>query len=310
MVKTLLLLALPAVAAATPVTLSHQGRLLDTTGSPITGTQVVQVEVTGPDGSWTTSQSVDFADGYYALSLGDDANPLDHTVLDDAALTLTVDGTVMDIGPLTTVPRAATAMSLAPGVVVDLGESSAVDGRTIVTLPELQAVAEMQLTSQDVAAACADPVYSRTCQDWAANNWPSERACITDGRWHLVYAHNGTGTPITVDGASFDYATAFDYIVNEGVDTKVRADAAAWNETHNLPCAAAGQYNGVLKCSSTNVALQCGLGTASCNELHSLIEVNSDGVLWAWESMDNDPFFDDSESGTGKLTSLQWWIRY
>lgn len=310
MLRTILLLALPAVALAVPITTSHQGRLLDSTGTPIDSERSVTINLTSPQGTWTSTTNTPFSDGYYALALGSDSNPLDHALLTDAELTITIDGTAFDLGSLTTVPQAASALSLPDGTVVNLGDSSSVDGDRIVTLPELEAVSAAQLTAEELTQACGGATYTATCADWESMGWVSRDACMTDGRWHVIYANNGTGGLLTVDSASFNLTEARDVIVNHGVDTKVRLDAAAWDETQVFPCAAAGQFQGSLKCSSGRVALHCGMGTLSCNETWSIIEMSSGGTIWAWESMDGDPSIDDSESGQNKVTSMQWWIRY
>ena len=56
--------------------------------------------------------------------------------------------------------------------------------------------------------------------------------------------------------------------------------------------------------------LHCGFGTASCNEHHSMLEISSNGTVWAWESSNTNADFNDSESGQNKVTTMQWWIRY
>src|SRR5262249_31923768 len=69
----LALAARPALGAA-PSTISFQGRLLDNTGSPATGTHnlkfAIYTEPTGGVQLWEETQSVPLDDGFFSVSLG------------------------------------------------------------------------------------------------------------------------------------------------------------------------------------------------------------------------------------------------
>ena len=82
MIRTLLLLALlPSVASAVPLELTHQGRLLDSTGAPLATTENVTVKLFDAPASgnvvFEETQSITFDNGYYTLAIGaDESNPL------------------------------------------------------------------------------------------------------------------------------------------------------------------------------------------------------------------------------------------
>src|SRR5262245_60513883 len=75
-VAACVLLASAGVAtAAVPPTLTHQGRLYDAAGNPITGTQAVTFSIySGPNDPvpvWSETPDVTFDDGYFSVALGD-----------------------------------------------------------------------------------------------------------------------------------------------------------------------------------------------------------------------------------------------
>ena len=91
-------------ANAVPVKLNQQGRLLDNTGSAITGIHLLHVRIFDDQSSgnmiWDESQQVLFNDGYYAVILGSDiaSNPLEDTVLTQGPLFVEVE--VNNSGPM------------------------------------------------------------------------------------------------------------------------------------------------------------------------------------------------------------------
>ena len=70
----LLAVSQSALAAAVPATVGYQGRLYDQNGNPITGTLSVVFSLyataNGGTAVWSETQSVAFADGYFATQLG------------------------------------------------------------------------------------------------------------------------------------------------------------------------------------------------------------------------------------------------
>jgi hypothetical protein len=77
---TALALALPSAALAVPMQLTHQGRLVDSTGAGIDGTGhtltfAVYDDATGGSPLWSETLSVTFTNGFYSAILGaDDCN--------------------------------------------------------------------------------------------------------------------------------------------------------------------------------------------------------------------------------------------
>ncbi|MCY1008379.1 hypothetical protein OV079_23040 [Nannocystis pusilla] len=64
-----------ARALAVPELVTHQGRLFDTTGSPVSGTQdltftIYDAELAGNE-LWSETITVDFDEGYFSVRLGE-----------------------------------------------------------------------------------------------------------------------------------------------------------------------------------------------------------------------------------------------
>lgn len=93
-------LLLSPQAFAAPTTVSHQGRLLDATGAPLSGLTSVNFNLyDGPVAGtslWDETQTIDLDNGFYAVGLGS-VSTLDDGVFDggDLWLSLTVDGTLL-----------------------------------------------------------------------------------------------------------------------------------------------------------------------------------------------------------------------
>lgn len=112
----LVALCLPAVAAALPLELPQQGRLLDATGEPLTGSITLDFALwdAAEDGSsvWSeTLSSVDVVAGHYSVVLGRE-NALDSYVLDGNSYWLSVSANGEAFGartPVLAVPYAVRA---------------------------------------------------------------------------------------------------------------------------------------------------------------------------------------------------------
>lgn len=183
--------ALGASAHATPMQLVQQGRLLDGSGTPLTGTQTLVFNVRDGSGDVQFSETftgVTVADGYYAVQLGVGSTPLDTAVfLEHGAMSLQVDanGSALGAMPLGGYPLVVAQQSL---------------------LARETSVQQLLSTVADTG------LYSETCTDFSARGWATQDDCLHDGRWHKVYDQTGTGSIADVKthalaGASFRVVT-------------------------------------------------------------------------------------------------------
>jgi hypothetical protein len=136
MIPVLALLSSIGVAEAAPVQLSHSGRVLDTVGTPISGTHDLRVRLLRADTSAAHTESFDdvaIDGGYYQVVLGS-VTALDHSVFASPPLTVevAVDGQVLGLQPLLAVGNAASATRTDTIDVVSLsGTSCTTAGRIV-----------------------------------------------------------------------------------------------------------------------------------------------------------------------------------
>ncbi|MFT6145198.1 MAG: hypothetical protein ACJAZO_002982 [Myxococcota bacterium] len=88
-----MLTLLVALASAAPISIDHQGRLLDVQGTPVNGTEVVTFALydsaSNPTPEWTEDYTLALTDGYYSVSLGSTSgNPVTDAHLDHDELWL------------------------------------------------------------------------------------------------------------------------------------------------------------------------------------------------------------------------------
>jgi hypothetical protein len=107
-----LFISLLALAHAAPTTIVHQGRLLDAAGAPVNGQVAVTftLERSNTTTPWTETHTLQAADGYYTVVLGN-SQPFSPALLDadpDLDLLVTVGGTTSR-QPLHSVPFAVSA---------------------------------------------------------------------------------------------------------------------------------------------------------------------------------------------------------
>jgi len=117
------MLCLPGLATSAPLTFQHSGRLLDTTGGPLSGVHTLGVTLYDSGGTAVWQQAYagqDLQQGYYAVVLGTDATgrTLEQATAGASAAVevgLTIDGGA-ELTPRAAfhaVPRAATADAVA-----------------------------------------------------------------------------------------------------------------------------------------------------------------------------------------------------
>jgi hypothetical protein len=140
MIRFIALLTLPAIALAAPVTVPHQGRLMDVGGTPMNGPQTLIIEIADSSGPaanivWRNDFNVNVSNGYYSVVLDQDENadPLDSSdFVSDTWLRVFVDNDQLAEQFIGYVPRAATTASVI-GEVTVTGSNELVLGQTTST---------------------------------------------------------------------------------------------------------------------------------------------------------------------------------
>jgi len=165
MIMSLILLC-PAAALAVPMTLSHQGRLLDSSGAPLDGSHDLEFQIfdAASSGSeiWGEVQTLNLTNGYYSAQLGSvDAMVEADFANDDLWLAISV-GSDPELSrvKLNSVPYAVRATSLAGGS-IDAGDIS-VNGVPIVDSSG-SVVANINYSNITGAPADSDTLASLSC---------------------------------------------------------------------------------------------------------------------------------------------------
>ena len=189
------LICCSASAVAAPMTLRHEGRLLDTAGEGLNGdvsvTIALHIDPTTAATLWTEGQVLPLSDGYFATTIGADAsgNPLELSDLspESVYVSFTVGGS--ELGPrqrLMSVPYAAVALKALPPIASD----------------DIATRGFVESSTADLSTLLERSRYREDCfADFAG--WPNADACLHDGRWHVVAEINGSGTYTTGDYATF-----------------------------------------------------------------------------------------------------------
>ena len=223
-----LALLVPSLAAAVPLEIPHQGRLLDSAGDPLESTHTLDLVLysTSAGGTelWSDTFSVAFDNGYFDLILGA-GNPLDLSVFDndDIYLGMTVDGgtELPERLKLASVPFALGAGDLASGAVLDVSEVR-VDGTTVIdstgaiTAPvswsDITDVPDDIGTDTLAELVCsADDVPQWDGSTWgcvAANTHEHEAGAITSGKLDIDRLPVGDDDESVASGAHVHSADA------------------------------------------------------------------------------------------------------
>ena len=84
-------------------------------------------------------------------------------------------------------------------------------------------------------------VWSKTCDDFSAKGWPTKESCLKDGRWHVVYEVESSGS---ITRGSVSQLTD---LINDGAALRVRYFLTGVDGTYDL-CTGAASYNGDVAC--------------------------------------------------------------
>jgi len=194
---TALAVAVASPAWAVPAKFNQQGRLLDTSGQPLTGTHALVFALydasTGGVQQWSEYHSTDFDSGYYTVTLGD-VTPLDDALFSGAPLWLeiAVDGVTLEprqeVAAVPWALRAISAERVDGGVVdaasISIGGTPVVDstGSWVGPTPSVDWT-ELSGVPADIADGDqdTDSLASLLCAEgqvakWTAGAW----ACADD----------------------------------------------------------------------------------------------------------------------------------
>ena len=200
---------------AGPTSLSQQGRLYDSAGVPLEGSQQLTFELyesaAGGSPLWSESQNLSLESGYYSAILGNQ-NPLDETVFADGTiwLQLVVGGTVLSPRhELVAVPMAihATSAENVNGGIVDASEIL-IDGVEVIdedgnwvgpeasTSSSPAAWGDLDDIPDDLADGDSDVLAEVSCFDGGVPNWSS-----TANQWVCGTDSDTLGGLVCLDGA-------------------------------------------------------------------------------------------------------------
>ena len=199
-------LAVPTTALALPHTMSHQGRLLDVVGSPLTGTQDLTFTLfTVPSGGaplWTeTHTGVDFDNGYYAVTLGTlNAIESDDIEVDDLYLGIQLGSapafpTRLRVQAVPFATHASMAQNVAPGAAIDastiqingtpvIDASGRIDASNVTGLSDFDTLGALGCSPNDIA------MYDGTA--WVCTRKQNDAAGLDTGVLDIARVPTGT----------------------------------------------------------------------------------------------------------------------
>ena len=215
-----LALAITTTAAAVPLELSHQGRLLDSAGAPLQGSQSITFALYDAQGAtdadWTEDQTLELTEGYFAATLGS-VTPLDTDILSGEALWLSVavDGVeISDRIRVVSVPyavRAQVSTNLEGGSVN--ATSISIDGNEVIDASGNIDFARITSLPDGLADGDADSLADLVCTDaqvvtWSGSSWTCGEANshqhhaddITEGKLAIERLPVGTTSDTVMPG--------------------------------------------------------------------------------------------------------------
>ncbi len=140
---SLFLLLVSSSALAVPMQVQHQGRLMSTTGAPLAGANDLTLSIYDDPASgtllWTETQTVDFDNGYFSVTLGaDSGNAITDAVFDgdERYLGVTVNaGAELVRNPIVSTPYAIRAGTAAQ---IEVGGTTIVDSSGVIDASEIR----------------------------------------------------------------------------------------------------------------------------------------------------------------------------
>ena len=199
-------LSTPATALALPDTLSHQGRLLDAVGDPLTGTDDMTFTLftvaSGGTPIWSETHSgVAFENGYYAVTLGTfNAIDGDDIEVDDLYLGIQLGSapafaTRLGVQAVPFAAHASLAQNVAPGAAID-ASSVQINGTPVIdSSGRIDASSVSGLSDSDTLAAldCAPSgIAMYDGATWVCTEKQRDASALTTGVLDIERVPTGT----------------------------------------------------------------------------------------------------------------------
>ena len=275
--RTLMLAALlaPSLALAVPLSFSHQGRLLDSTGVALSGTKPVTFALyDAPSGGtevWSETQSVSFEGGYYGITLGE-SSPLKSSDFTGEALYLgiAVDGAaeLSPRLPVLSVPHALHSGTASEATTALTAETATSLSGGPVDATEIRINGTTVLTSDGALQASVSWSDLQGVPDSLGSDTLAELSCTTD----QIARYNGTAWVCASDGTEAISASAITGTLDPSALPSLSAsDVGALPDTTT-----AADIGGV----AAGAAITLGDSSATC-------DTNSAGTLrWTGDTLD------------------------
>lgn len=266
MLFTLFSFALLCDSFAVPLQVTQQGRVLDASGTALSGTQMVTFSIhddlQAGTKIWEEALVVSFTNGYYAAVLGTDeiSNPLDSTIFNQYPIYIEIqintNAPMSPRQPINSAPFAQIA-----------GVAESVDGGTV-QASEVNTT-EVQINASTVIDSTGAWVGQPITIDWTDIDQNTIPSYITDGDDNTQLSETQVETFITNGGIDLDASSTINGEVLIGTPTT---------------------------CTAGQVLIYQGNNTWLCSDFSTMLDSDGDGVL-AWEDCN------DANSSIGSKTN-------
>ena len=254
-----MLFTLLSSALAVPLQVTQQGRVLDSSGSALSGTEMVTFSIyddlSAGTKIWEEPLVVSFTNGYYAAVLGTDeiSNPLDSTIFSQypifIEIQISTNAPMSPRQPINSAPFAQIA-----------GVAESVDGGTVQA--SQVNTTEVQINASTVIDSTGTWVGQPITIDWNDIDQSSIPSYITDGDDNTQLSETQVETFVTNGSIDLDPSASINGEVIVGTPTT---------------------------CSVGQALIYQGNNAWACSDFVSMLDNDSDGVL-TWEDCDdNDP---------------------